>query len=544
MKTQPFYSQIHSNTMNDTFDTLVEEAFYSYMEFRPDIATELGLHQYDKEMPSGKRVSHLTFIKTLDDYLQEFQDIDEVNLSEDRRFERRLMISTLKCNLLQEKEIRKWEKDPDPAETIGFAVYVLFIREFAPFEERLESITARLTKCPQFIEDFKSRITEPIKLWVDIATESCETLPVFFQTISTTATQKELDTSELDEAAAKTTEALSDYTEWLKTLSCEAEFAIGRELFEKLLAVRELGLTADEILRIGETYLEKEKARLKKLASEINPSLSVEEVRTSIREDHPPTFEETLKEYEKAMTRMRKIVHEKGFASLPEGERLIVRETPSFVRHVIPVAAYMSPAKFEEDQMGVYVVTPMEGDLLGEHNYTAIQNTSVHEAYPGHHLQLTWANKHPSLVRILSDAPEFVEGWAHYCEERMQDYVLKDNKVKFVQALDAILRAARIIIDVKMHCGDMTFDEAVSFLEKETGMGHDTAVGEVKWYTKEPTYPLSYLLGKHLLLQLQEEVQTHMKDRYSDKAFHDVLLQGGSLPFAYLKEELKLKGML
>lgn len=530
--------------MNDEFDSLVHEVFYFIMDVRPDIATELGLHQYDKEMPSATRESHITLIKAMSDYLEKFQSIPESTLSGDRRIDRNLMISVLKYNLFHEDEIRRWEKDPDCAELIGFAIHTLFVREFAPFEERLESITARLTKCPHLIEEFKTQITTPVKLWVEIARESCNALPLFFQTISDTAQKQGLDASELDEASAKTADCLSDYVGWVDTLSSQEEFAIGRERFEKLLTVRKLGLTASEILKIGEDYLAREKARLQRLASEIDPSSSVEEVRTKIRQEHPSTFSETLKEYEKAIARMRKIVQEKGFASIPEGERLIVQETPVFMRHVIPTAAYMPPAKFEEDQMGIYFVTPAEGDLLAEHNYVSIVNTSVHEAYPGHHLQLTWANKHPSLVRTLSDPAEFIEGWAHYCEERIRDYGLTDTKLQIAQAIDVIFRAVRIIVDVNLHCEGMTFDKAVSFLSKETGMEPRAAAADVKWYTKEPTYPLSYLLGKHLLLQLRTEVQEHMGEQYSDRAFHDALLQGGNLPFAHLREELQFKGMI
>ena len=530
--------------MNDEFDTLVHDVFYSLMESRPDFGTVFGLHQYDKEMPSGTRKSHLAFIKSLEGYIPQFQAFEKGNLSEDRQIDRDLMISILKYHLFVEGEVRQWEKDPDISQFIGSAIFPLFSREFAPFEERLESITTRLNKCPQFIEEFKSRIGTPVKLWLDMSLEGCSTIPLFFQIIALAAKEQGVSTDGLDEASAKTTDAITAYTEWLGTLSCQGEAILGREQFEKLLSVRELGLTADEILKIGKEYLTREKAKLTKLASQIDPSSTVEEVRTVLRKEHPLTFEETLKEYTKAMNNMRDVVREKEFASIPEGERLTIMETPVFMRHIVPLAAYSPPARFEKDQVGNYFVTPVEGDSLAEHNYTSIINTSVHEAYPGHHLQLSWANKNPSLVRAVSEAPEFVEGWAHYCEERIHNYGLKGTKLQFVQTIDVIFRAVRIIIDVNLHCGKMTFDEAVSFLEKETGLEHQTALAEVKRYTKTPGYALSYLLGKHLLLQLQKEVQGHLKEKYQEKAFHDTLLQAGNLPFTYLRRELKSKGML
>jgi len=529
--------------MNEEFDFLVEGWLHSLMEFRPQAATAIGLHQYDKKMPSGTKESLLKFIETRSVYLKKFQSIKEP-LSPDRQIDCKLLISTLKYNLFKEREIRQWEKDPDLLQIISPTLLPLFSREFAPFENRLESITARLSKCPQFIEEFKSRIANPVGLWVIMAKEACNSLPLFFQVISHTAKEKGLDTTELDEASAKTADALSEYVGWLDTLPCEEEPFLGRELFEKLLKMREIGFRADEILKLGEDYLKKEKAHLKNLASKVDPSLSGEQVRARIRQDHPSTFEAVLNEYKKAITKMRALVCEKGFATLPEGEHLTVQETPAFLRHIMPVGFYILPGVFEKDQTGTFFITPVEGEALAEHNYTAILNIAVHETYPGHHLQAVWSNKNPSLARMLSFAPEFGEGWAHYCEERIHDYGLNNANMQIVQTMNVIFRAVRMIIDVKLHCGEMTFDEAIQFLEKETGMEHSVAVAEVKRYTKTPGYPLSYLLGKHLMMQLQREVKEHLEDKYSDREFHDVVLQAGILPFAHLREVLKLQGML
>ena len=530
--------------MNEEFDTLVRKAFDSLMEHRPDLGSALGLHQYDTELPSGTRASQLHYIDMISHFRGKFQDIDAEYLTEDRKIDRKLMISILTYYYFTENNIRMWEKDPDIGEMIGFAILPLFSREFAPLQDRIESITARMKKFPRFIEEYKDRITMPVPLWRDMAKEPCETLPLFFQIITEAARNTGMDIDELSEAVARTTEGLGKYATWLDTLECEGEPVIGKELFEELLKVRELGMTSDEILRIGHQYLHDETRRLKELAHRIDPSATVKEVRNRIRSDNPATFPEALREYERAITITRSAVAEKQFASIPEGERLKVVETPVFLRYIIPVAAYFPPAKFEEDQLGIYFVTPVEGDALGEHNHAAILNTSVHEAYPGHHLQNVCANGHPSMVRILSEAPEFSEGWAHYCEERMRDYGFDDLRIQFVQTIDVIFRAVRIIVDVTLHTGKMTVAQAVSFIESEIGMGHQVALAEVKRYTKTPAYPLSYLLGKHLLLQLQKDVRTHMKERYSEKGFHDILLQGGTLPFPYLREELTLRGML
>ena len=154
-------------------------------------------------------------------------------------------------------------------------------------------------------------------------------------------------------------------------------------------------------------------------------------------------------------------------------------------------------------------MTPSVGDdpnAMREHNFSSISNTSIHEAYPGHHLQLHVANGHPSLTRLLADAPEFVEGWGMYSEQMMreQGFDAAPN-FRLNMHTDAIWRACRIILDVRMHRGEIAVDEAIRFLVEQTSFEEANARAEVRRYTYTPTYQLSYLLGKVLVVvQLQQ----------------------------------------
>ena len=139
---------------------------------------------------------------------------------------------------------------------------------------------------------------------------------------------------------------------------------------------------------------------------------------------------------------------------------------------------------------------------MREHNYASISNTSIHEAYPGHHLQLDTARRNRSLTRLLTDAPEFVEGWGMYSELMMREHGFDDDpRFRLVMHTDAIWRACRIILDVRMHRGELSVDEATDFLVEHTRFERPNAHAEVQWYTYRPTYPLSYLLGRTLLLE-------------------------------------------
>ena len=230
----------------------------------------------------------------------------------------------------------------------------------------------------------------------------------------------------------------------------------------------------------------------------------------------------------------REFVEGSGLATLPPGEELRVEPTPSFLRPVIPFAAYEPPAFFDEHQMGIYIVTRQDGNL-GEHNQASILNTSVHEGYPGHHLQFASANRNRSLSRLLNaeHATELIEGWAHYCEQLMHEEGFSaGHEVRFVQLNDLIWRACRVIIDVELSSGRMGFADAVRMLTAEAAMTQVAAEAEVKRYTFTPGYQLSYLYGKHLLLDLRERRRSIEGADFQLRRFHDTLLSASAVPAA------------
>ena len=237
------------------------------------------------------------------------------------------------------------------------------------------------------------------------------------------------------------------------------------------------------------------------------------------------------------MLRARQHLIDRDLVSIPEDESIDVIETPVYLHNVIPFAAYFEPAKFDRTQTGIYVVTPSVGDNAGamrEHNYASISNTSIHEAYPGHHLQLTVASRHPSLTRLLANAPEFVEGWGMYTELMMREHGFDDDpRFRLILHTDAIWRACRIVLDVRMHRGEVSLEEAARFLVEHTSFEEPNARAEVQWYSFRPTYPMSYLLGRTMLLDLRDDEQRRLGDRFSLREFHDTLLRNGSIPISF-----------
>jgi uncharacterized protein (DUF885 family) len=174
--------------------------------------------------------------------------------------------------------------------------------------------------------------------------------------------------------------------------------------------------------------------------------------------------------------------------------------------------------------------------MMREHNYASISNTSVHEAYPGHHHQLAAAVSNPSLVRLFSGSPEFSEGWAFYTERMMKEAGFDDTpKHRYAQLTDAIWRATRIILDVRLHRGEIDWEPAVDRLVAETGFERPAALAEVKRYTSTPTYQLSYLYGRHMIEGLRRDVEAREGADFDLKRFHDTLLFGGTMPVSFAR---------
>lgn len=524
--------------MDEEFDNLVQEYLDWWVETNPLMGTMLGLHQYDHLLPDGSRDAHLRDIEKIKEFRTRTEAIDESKLSSQKRIEREAVLHMMNMGLYMSEVYRQWESKPMGIDILGASLFRLYAREFAPLEERLESITSRIQAMPRFLEESKTMITKPVKLWVEIELESSKRFPMFLEDILNTGTEV-LDTDKLEALKTAVEDAkiaITDYEKWMSESllpTAIEEHRMGEEMFHKVIELKHLGLSVAEIRELGDKYLDWCKKRLEELAEEIKPGAGVEEVREIVKSDHPENFDQVLEKYREAVAESRRFVQENGMIDIPAGEKLTVIETPEYLRNTIPFAAYMMPGKYDQEQEGIYIVTPVEDkpELLKEHSYAGIVNTSVHEGYPGHHLQLTVSNMNPSLTQVLVHSTETVEGWAHYCEDWMKDKGFDDTpEARFVQTIDILWRAARIIVDVDLHTKKMTMEQAIDFLVDNVGMERPSAVAEVKRYTMYPTYQLCYLIGKHLIVGLKEEIKERMGDKFTDTFFHNTFLASGSFP--------------
>lgn len=530
---------------NQPFKKIIKEFFNSFIKRFPEYGSFLGLHQYDGKWSNESQKAYLENIKFFNRYLKKITKINPQKLSEKDKLDRKIIIRNLKLTLFNLKQLKFWQSDPDVLEGIGSSLFLLLNREITPLQERIKKIDIALQNIPTLLEQAKTRIAKPYKLWTEIAVESCDGLKFFLNNLKRVKIKRELREKFFKDIDSSI-KAIRNYKEFLKkdaSLKSIDKYIIGKDNFRKLIKIRGLDLNIKEMLEIGQRALKADKEELKEIAREIDPKLTVKEIEHKIEKKHSNNFKEIIKQYRRITLKAKKFISTHNLMKIPKDENIVIKETPAFLVHTTPFAAYFLPPKYAKKKTGIYIITSAKQKrLLERHNYTGIFNTSVHEAYPGHHLQSVAGFKNPSLVRALSSATEMVEGWAHYCEEYMRDVGFNNTgEARFAQTQDEIWRAARIIIDIKLHFGEMSFKEAVRFLMKEVGMEKENAIAEVKRYTKSPSYQLSYLIGKHLIKKLKREIQEKMGEKYSDRFFHEVILSAGSIPIKYLREEFKLK---
>jgi uncharacterized protein (DUF885 family) len=402
---------------------------------------------------------------------------------------------------------------------------------------------SRLNRTPavirQGISNLSRKEANPPRLWTEMALEGAKGSISFLENLPSHPKVQSagIEPSALQATIDQAKSAVADFAAFLEGAllpRSNGVYAVGAEHYNLLLRKKHfLEHDAHSLLRLGEDLFIQTKRELAELTGAIAPAKSIEEAALFIQENHPSS-DDVLCAYQRAMEAARQFVREKDLVSFPPKEELHVVHTPEFRRHEIPFAAYLSPSPKDPDQVGYYYVTPVgDDDLLREHNWVGLENTSVHESYPGHHLQFSVANSLPAastLPRLMNESSVFYEGWALYCEQLMQEQgFLKTKEHRFVMLKDRLWRALRIIIDVKTQTGQMSYDEAADLMVRELHFPRAQACGDLNWYSQSPSVPMGYALGWSIINRLRDQERHRLGGRFHLREFHDKLLSAGSI---------------
>lgn len=542
-------------------DSLVERYYRDWWRLSPSSGSRAGLYEFDAalEMPGPEWVDERR--RQLTQTAAELRTVDvppsgTLAALDHQTFQSHLAVAELRLD-----KIQHWRQDASsPITDAVDAIFELVMRRDLDNEETAQAIISRLEKIPANLSAARHRIDDPVRLWNDIAEQ---TLPGAVEFVNQAANEISVRhprrSAHADSAAALASTALQKYGQWARSLrdrKLNEDVAAGHAALSSL--VREwhgIDSSLDEIETLGWSLVEFFRDELDQHARRINPGLTwqqaIERARESFVTSYPiSSAREALPEPRSMLADYRRItenLHDRmvrdGMLDMPPGESCKVISTPAFLRALLPTAAYTNPGPLDPRQIGVFFVSDpspaMAPDAYRANvaQHYGIEETCVHEAYPGHHVQLCWANRATSLTRQMADHIIFMEGWTLYCEQWMIEAAwFPDPVLKINYLVGQLWRAYRMIIDVGVHTRRITVPRAVTMLMEGVGFTRERAVAELNWYSQSPGVPLSYMMGKRNTLDLRDAFLK--RPGASLRQFHSWLLQFGSIPQSWLWEHL------
>ncbi len=538
------------------FQRISDEFIKSYLTWRPQVGTYLGLHEYDGGITDFSKASLAKELATLKEYETKLEGIAADSLSARMRVDLRILLSAIKREIMMFEDLKIYEVNPMTyAATLDVNIYVK--RDFAPIEERVRSIIAIEQKARAIFMAARENLADSLpRPYVQTAIQMAEGVASFLDKDMASALKDVGDDSLKQTFAAVNREAVKEIREFATFLKRDKlpkthnKYAIGKENYGKMLLYNEMLTTSpEEILKMGMEELKKEQALFALVAKKINPRKKPIEVFEDMKKDHPKA-ENLITDARKNLESIRQFIVDKDLITIPSEVRVSLQETLPYARST-STASMDTPGPFEKKAtQAYYYITPVEKDWsakkkeewLSLFGYYVTDIISIHEAYPGHYVQFLHLNASKATdVEKIFGSYAFVEGWAHYTEKMMieEGFGAKDSltaaKYHLAQLDESLIRLARLCVSIKTHCEGMTVDDATRFIQDNAYYAYEGAHHEAMRGTYDPGY-LSYTLGKLQILKLREDYKKQKGDSFSLKEFHDTFLSYGMPPIELIRE--------
>lgn len=550
-------------TADQRFDALSQRYIDEFGQFAPVSATQLGDHRFDgrlDDLSAAGRARTLAWTKGV---LGELQAIDHARLSRANQVDAAMLENQLRYAVWAEEKLRDWSWDPLVyTQLAGQAVYGLLARDFAPLPQRLQSLTARLEQLPVLLEQMRANV-EPARVPSIHAETAVKQNPGVLSLVDELVVPNlgQLEAAErarLESAIASARAAVAEHQQWLEgTLLPQAkgDFRIGRELFDQKLGFALMSpLTRQEIRQRAESEAVATRARMYEIARQVlqgregAPALPGQptpaEQQAAIRAaldlaNAERTPRDGVVDYARqALRETTEFVRAKNFVTVPD-EPVEIIVMPEFQRG-FAVAYCDSPGPLDRGQRTFFAVSPIPDDwtdaqvesFLREYNTRSIANLTIHEAMPGHYLQLAHSNRYPSTLRALLGSGPFIEGWAVYTERVMQEQGFRggDPLMQLVRLKWYLRSITNAIMDSAIHVDGMTRDEAMKLMV-DTGFQEEREAAG-KWVRAQlSSAQLStYFVGYQEHADLRAAAQQRAGAKFDLKAYHDQVLSYGSPP--------------
>jgi uncharacterized protein (DUF885 family) len=551
-------------------DAKLSSFFKSYLDehFRqqPLEATGLGDHRFDgllDDISPQARAGWLAFTR---ETLKELPTrVDYKQLTRDAQIDFEIFQHELQTDIWLTENTHPFEEDPRTyGGYINDGVYLPLTHSTLPKEVNISNCVARMAEIPRIIATAKETLTHPPKPILETAIRQNRGAISFYQKDIFELAGETEQIDRLKSAAAAAAEELQDYQKFLEgdlMARATGDWRLGEEKFKrKLELVLDSGRSADQVLADAQAEFASVRNDMYVVSRQLWPAYfpqtvlppddpdgrrqTITEVINAVDQEHGQP-ENLVTDARATVEKIKAFIRQRNYLRLPDPDLCQVIEMPEFRRG--NSLAYLDNAPpLDPKASSYYAVGPPPSDwtpaqvksFLEEYNSHMLQILTIHEGYPGHYVQLEYANRTPSLIRRVYQSGPYVEGWAVYGEVTMlnEGYGGGDLRLRLMQQKFYLRAVANTILDHNMHCTQMSDEEAMTFLTRDAFQSEGEAKLKLIRAKQSSTQLSTYFVGRMAHYRLHQQIERELGDKFDLARYHEAVLSHGSIPVKYLPE--------
>jgi len=556
-----------ATTQDDAFQKIAHDYIEQYLQANPEDATELGDHRFDGQLTDYSSDAQAKDLATQKEFRGKLNAIDGSQLTGANNVDFRILKENIDYKIFQAEELKELEWNPlIYMQSLANSLYLLVARDFAPADKRIPNLRQRMEKIPGVIAQAKANLQHPPRVHTETAIEQTQgAISLVREGLAPLLDQTTGMKNELAPLQEKTAAALADYKKWLQNNllpRSDGDFRLGAEKFQKKLRFALASdLSMEEIMKRARTDLQQTQAAIYETALPLYKKYFPNADAATIADKHKVTAavldklaeqhpdDATVVGYaQKVLTEATGFVKQHNLVAVPSAP-LDVIAMPEFKRGVA-IAYCDSPGPLDKNGKTFFAVAPTPKDwskerkesFFREYNNYMIRDLTVHEAMPGHYLQLAHANEFhaPTLVRAIFRSGTFIEGWAVYCEQMMAEQGYGGPEVKMQQLKMRLRAIANAILDQSIHAGNMSEQQALDLMMKEAFQQEGEAVAKWKRARLTSAQLSTYFVGATEHLDLRAADQKKLGKDFDLKKYNDQVISYGSPPVKYVRELMGL----
>lgn len=552
---------------NETAFKAVGDVYLKFIPIlSPSYATGLGDHSADDKLPDITAAGRAKQLEFDHEMLSGLGEIDRSKLSRDSQVDMALLENALRYDVWSNEVLQDWAWNPQIYNGIAAgSLYDLASRDFAPWSDRMKSALARMEALPAFLAEARRQL-DPARVPAIFATTvSKQNGGILTIAETMLAPHRDAlspaDQARFDKALAGLKAAVAENQSWLDTVlvpNAKGDFRLGAKLYdEKMKFALMSNLSRAEIKARALQAVKDTRAQMYALAVKVlgaspdrpaSPSADQQqkaiEAALELSYAHRPARTGLMDKARATLAQATDFVRAKGLITLPEAPVKIVT-MPEFEQGNA-VAYCSSPGPLERGLDTLYAISPIPADwsdeqatsFLREYNDYMIQDLSIHEAMPGHYVQIAHSIAYPSVLRAVLNSGSFVEGWAVYGEGVMADegYLGGDPLFKLTVLKMRLRSITNSLLDIGIQTEGMTRDQAMALMTKTAFQQEREAAGKWVRASLSSTQLLSYFVGYSEHKALRAEAERREGAKFDLKAYHDAVLSHGSPPARFVRE--------